>query len=244
MCDVCGSQPEWIAATPSDGLEVRRKRKPKQEAAPVERVSPPPTPAPRPMNDAADVDPDLLSFFKEWRRLRAQQSSVPAYIVLSDAALVDLCRKRPSNLRELLAVSGVGQRKAELYGGDIFGAFEAFGKGARAAAKAQAQASPAEETIRLLGEGKTFAEIAEARGRQVATVVNMVADLVERGRVAYRIEWVGEEAHRQIEEAIRRLGSQWLKPLREVLPPEIGYDEIRLVVAWARAAAGSFVTQR
>jgi ATP-dependent DNA helicase RecQ len=247
MCDVCGSQPEWIAATPSDGLAVKKKRKPKQEAAPVERAeSPAPKPAapPRPMDDVADIDPALLAFFKEWRSRRAQQSSVPAYIVLSDAALVDLCRKRPSNLRELLAVSGVGERKAELYGGEIFAAFEAFGKGARAAAKPAAQASPAEETIRLLGEGKSFAEIAEARGRQVATVVNMVADLVEKGRLAYRIEWVGEEVHRQVEEAIGRLGSQWLKPLREALPPEIGYEEIRLVVAWARAAVGPIVTPR
>jgi ATP-dependent DNA helicase RecQ len=239
MCDVCGSQPEWIAATPTDGLAVKKKRRPKAEAAPapVERESPAPKPAAvRPMDDIGDIDPDLLAFFKEWRARRAKQSSVPAYIVLSDAALVDLCRKRPSNLRELLAVSGVGERKAELYGGEIFAAFEAFRKGARAAAKAAPQASPAEETIRLLGEGKTFAEIAEARGRQVATVVNLVADLVEKGRLPYRVEWVGEAAHRRIEEAIGRLGSQWLKPLREALPPEITYDDIRLVVAWARSA--------
>ncbi len=64
----------------------------------------------------------------------------------------------------------------------------------------------------------------------------MVADLVERGRLEYRMEWVGEAAHDQISAAIARLGSQWLKPLREALPPEITYDQIRLVVAYARAA--------
>ncbi len=67
---------------------------------------------------------------------------VPAYVVLSDAALDDLCRKRPANLRELLSVSGIGERKAELYGRDIFAAFEAFDKGARAAAREAAQVSP------------------------------------------------------------------------------------------------------
>jgi ATP-dependent DNA helicase RecQ len=88
----------------------------------------------------------------------------------------------------------------------------------------------------MLAQGKTFEEIAQARGRQVATVVNMVADLVERSRLAYRIEWVGEDAHKRIEEAVQRLGSQWLKPLRDALPAEFTYDQIRLVVAWARAA--------
>jgi ATP-dependent DNA helicase RecQ len=161
---------------------------------------------------------------------------VPAYIVLSDAALEDLCRKRPANLRELLQVTGIGERKAELYGGEIFGVFEAYRKGARAAAREKPVESPAEETIRMLAQGKTFEEIAQARGRQVATVVNMVADLVERSRLAYRIEWVGEDAHKRIEEAVQRLGSQWLKPLRDALPAEFTYDQIRLVVAWARAA--------
>ena len=88
--------------------------------------------------------------------------------------------------------------------------------------------------MRLLAEGKSFEEIAQIRGRQFSTVVNMVADLVEKGRLEYRMEWVGEANHRQIEEVVRRLGSQWLKPLREALPPEITYEQIRLVVAFVR----------
>jgi len=33
---------------------------------------------------------------------------------------------------------------------------------------------------------------------------------------------------------VRRVGAQWLKPLREALPAEITYDQIRLVVAYVR----------
>ena len=62
----------------------------------------------------------------------------------------------------------------------------------------------------------------------------MVADLVEKG--SSRTGWNGwERTHRKIEEAIGRLGSQWLKPLREALPPEISYEQIRLVVADVRS---------
>ena len=179
---------------------------------------------------------DLIDLFKEWRRNAAQRASVPAYIVLSDAALEDLCRKRPSNLRELLNVSGIGERKAELYGSEIFAVFEAFRNGARAAAREADRVSPAEETIRLLAQGKSFEEIAQIRGRQVSTVVNMVADLVEQGSLEYRVEWVGAENQRVIEEAVRRLGAQWLKPLREALPAEITYEQIKLVVAHVRAS--------
>ena len=106
---------------------------------------------------------------KQWRCRAAQRAAVPAYIVLCDASLEDLCRKQPSNLRELLRVFGFGERKAELYGSEIFAAFEAFRNGARAAApkgNAEGQVSPAEETMRLLAEGKSFEEIARIRGRQ------------------------------------------------------------------------------
>ena len=67
----------------------------------------------------------------------------------------------------------------------------------------------------------------------------MVADLIEKGRLQYNIAWVGEEEHKLIAEAIGRLGSQWLKPLRDALPERITYDQIRLGVAWARRAEGS-----
>ena len=91
--------------------------------------------------------------------------------------------------------------------------------------------SSAEETLQLIGDGKTFEEIARIRGRQLATVVNMVADLIEKGRLEYRTEWVTALHRERIEEAVKRLGSQWLKPLREAVPEEITSDRIRLVVA-------------
>jgi ATP-dependent DNA helicase RecQ len=233
--------PDWVAAPVEEDLAAGKRRKRRIKAAPVGQASrpaagpqPSATPA-RPQSVAPSPQRDLIDFFKEWRRNTAQRASVPAYIVLSDAAVEDLCRKRPSNLRELLDVSGIGERKAELYGSEIFAAFEAFRNGARAAAREADRVAPAEETIRLLALGKTFEEIAQIRGRQVSTVVNMVAGLVEQGSLEYRVEWVGEETHRVVEEAVRRLGAQWLKPLREALPAEITYDQIRLVVAYVRA---------
>jgi ATP-dependent DNA helicase RecQ len=214
MCDVCGNSPPWMAA-------------------PAAAVQPKPQPQ-QPAREGPAADRELVNFFKQWRRQAAKEAAVPAYVVLSDAALEDLCRKQPTNAGELLAVTGIGERKAELWGAGILATFEAFRNGARAEEGEAARSSPADETIRLLSEGRSFDEIAQIRGRQVQTVVNMVADLVEKGRLDYRMEWVGEQIHAQIEEAIGRLGSQWLKPLREALPEGITYDQIRLVVAFTR----------
>lgn len=244
MCDVCGNIPDWLQAVVAEDPAVKKKKKAKAASEP-ERAERPERPAPRaaervkpPRTPEPASDRDLVAFFKDWRRDAAQRAAVPAYVVLSDAALEDLCRKQPSNLRELLAVNGFGERKAELYGSEIFAAFEAYRKGARAAVREVAQTTPADETVRLLAEGKTFEQIAEIRARQVSTVVHTVADLVEKNRVEYKMEWVGgEENHRRIEQVVRQVGPQWLKPLRAALPDEVTYDQIRLVVAYVRSTS-------
>ena len=153
---------------------------------------------------------------------------------MHDASLEELCRVRPSSLSELLGVSGFGERKAELYGPQILDALEQFSAGARVVEVREKKSKPAEETMRLLAEGRTFAEIARIRGRQLATVVAMVADLVERGDLAFQPGWVGREQQSKIEAACARMGLARLKSLKDVLPAETTFEEVRLVVAHLR----------
>ncbi len=58
----------------------------------------------------------LLTKLKELRLEIAQDEKVPAFVVFSDATLVDMCRKHPRTENDLLDVSGVGQVKLERYG--------------------------------------------------------------------------------------------------------------------------------
>jgi ATP-dependent DNA helicase RecQ len=64
----------------------------------------------------APVDEALLAKLKDLRRALAQEGRVPAYVVFSDAALRDMCRKRPATLMAFLAVNGVGEVKMKKYG--------------------------------------------------------------------------------------------------------------------------------
>jgi ATP-dependent DNA helicase RecQ len=240
MCDVCGNRPAWIEEPIVEAFAKKSAKKKKKRAAQAEaprteaRREPASTRAGAPI---ASVEPPadraLIDFLKQWRLRAAQRAAVPAYVVLSDASLEDLCRKRPSNLRELLGVFGFGERKAEMYGSEIFAALEAFRNGGRAE-RQERQASPAEETIALLAEGKSLEEIARIRGRRLSTVVEVVVGLIAEGRVEYRMDWVGEARHNEIAEAVRRLGTDRLKTLKDALPADVTYEELRLVVAWAK----------
>ena len=62
------------------------------------------------------VDRTLFAELKALRRVIADEKNVPAYIVFSDATLVDMCKKCPTTLNEMLDVSGVGRVKLNLYG--------------------------------------------------------------------------------------------------------------------------------
>ena len=62
------------------------------------------------------IDRSLFAELKALRRELADENNVPAYIVFSDATLIDMCKKLPTTTEELLEVSGVGKVKLELYG--------------------------------------------------------------------------------------------------------------------------------
>ncbi|NNU16717.1 DNA helicase RecQ [Parvularcula sp. ZS-1/3] len=63
-----------------------------------------------------DFDEDLLSRLKAKRLELAQAKGAPAYTIFSDRTLIDMALRRPTNQPELLAVYGVGLKKAETYG--------------------------------------------------------------------------------------------------------------------------------
>ena len=228
-CDVCGSEPEWLS-TPD---VVERPKRPKP-APPLAGPARPRQPESADKGAAPDVDPELREYLREWRRETAKQHGVPAFVVMHDTSLEELCRIRPGSLSELLRVWGFGERKVASYGRQILDALAEFRKGGRAAASPEKKLPPAEETIRLLAEGHTFEEIAAIRGRQRSRVISMVVDLVERGELEFQPAWVDSEKQASIEAACARLGFERLTPLKNALPPEITFEEIRLVVARLR----------
>ena len=89
------------------------KGKPRPERAPA---------APKKAHAVTDVSEldaagqELYGRLAALRANLAREQNVPAYIVFSNAALVDMCAKRPDSIEEFLGVSGVGAKKAERYG--------------------------------------------------------------------------------------------------------------------------------
>ncbi|MGA2923872.1 MAG: RecQ family ATP-dependent DNA helicase [Candidatus Sulfotelmatobacter sp.] len=219
-CDVCGSVAEWMVKSAAPGKSAAVSRK---------RAAPQPIAAPATGSEAED----LREYLREWRRAMAKETNVPAYIVLHDSSLEEICRRQPKFLAELLEIPGIGERKAEVYGQEILNALEKFRQGTRASGSDRA-VKPGDETLRLLSEGRTLEEVAQIRGRQMSTIVSAVANLLETGQVEFQSAWVTREKLLVIEAACGKVGMERLKALKDILPPEISYDEIKLVVGKTR----------
>jgi len=61
----------------------------------------------------------LFVELKKWRKQKALELDVPAFIVLSDRTLRQLAFDRPQNFEDLQKIHGIGQDKLERFGADL-----------------------------------------------------------------------------------------------------------------------------
>ena len=62
---------------------------------------------------------ELNKKLREWRKTEAAANGHPAFFVLTDAILIKVVMAAPASLSELMAISGIGQEKADRYGAAI-----------------------------------------------------------------------------------------------------------------------------
>ena len=65
---------------------------------------------------AVDYDEDIFNRLRLWRAGIAKQKSIPAYMVFSDATLQAVAAKKPRKYSDLRGISGIGEKKLDLYG--------------------------------------------------------------------------------------------------------------------------------
>jgi DNA helicase-2/ATP-dependent DNA helicase PcrA len=72
----------------------------------------------KPKSPVPTGDP-VFDALRKWRRDRAEEDGVPAYVVFHDATLAEIATRKPRTLADLRGVSGVGPAKLERYGKDV-----------------------------------------------------------------------------------------------------------------------------
>ena len=86
-------------------------------------------PEPRNIEEEPDFDAALFDTLKALRDRLAAKEGKPAYMVFPNAALKDMCVKKPRTLEAFTGVSGVGAVKLKKYGGLFITAIKRHGSG-------------------------------------------------------------------------------------------------------------------
>jgi ATP-dependent DNA helicase RecQ len=195
-----------------------------------------------------DYPRDLFELLRQARRQLAEDADVPPYQVLSDSSLIDLACKLPADSESLIDVSGFGEKKIEFFGDAFLSVVKQWCKEQGIAPKKlrvptrkdrskkskSRLTSTARQSFELFRAGHSLEEIAQERGIQDRTVAGHLADAVIAGKIDLE-EMVAPDRVEAIEQTARQVGSAFLKPIKEALPEDYDYNEIRMVVESLRA---------
>ncbi|WP_075344658.1 DNA helicase RecQ [Tenacibaculum agarivorans] len=169
------------------------------------------------------------SLFERLRALRyriAKEENIAAYLVFNDATLKEIERERPLTDNEFLAISGVGQRKLEVYGGEFMEEIKNFIE-----EKKRGKKNTALETYKLYSQGLTIEEIAEARGLKSPTIFSHLSKLYLEGKDINLDQFTTPETIKKVANAKKVLNNEMaLKPYFEFLEEKIPYEQIRVAL--------------
>ncbi len=184
-------------------------------------------------------DDPLFEALREVRRAIAEAENVPPFVIFSDAALKDMCTKLPMTNEEFLTVSGVGEHKLKKYGLDFIQAIRTFceanpeRKPERMIAAAPKKPSKKAvgdshlETFQLHLQNLSMEEIAEKRELALSTVESHLIQCAQQGMEVNFTVLIPAEYIPLLEEAVKQVGRDRLKPLKEHLPEEVSYFMIK-----------------
>ena len=242
LLSVAGGEFPTLSVTPR-GREFLKNRETLALARPVQRKEEPETRAKGTRDSGGDYDAELYKELSALRRQIAEQRGVPAFVIFGNRTLQDMARSIPRTPAEFARVSGVGRAKLEDLGGPFLERINAYAHEhnmpqatASGSQPAPAPAAPRvvnqsyRETGRIISEGASLSEAAEARGLTAATILGHLERLVEEG---VAVEWShllpSPEQSAEIDVVFAALGDNPLRPVWEELEGRCSYEEIRLV---------------
>lgn len=167
---------------------------------------------PQPVN----INPveQLFEQLKTVRKQLAAATSAPAYVIFSDASLLDMARRRPSTMDEFLQVQGVSERKAVRFGKKFIGAIRKF----EGLSATMPQGTTYKETLILHNAGVPLGEMAQIKGVTVDTIRSHIARLIDEDMISTFGNYITRAEYEAVTSAIAAGGAETEKELRERYP--------------------------
>ncbi len=173
--------------------------------------------------------------FEHLRHLRlqiARKNGLPPYIVFSDATLEEMAAERPANMEAMNQISGIGEVKLREYGRFFLEAIQDFILKKKEEGVATKGATYL-QTLQLYKQGLNVAQIAQRRELSPITIYSHFAYLYERGENIQLGKFVSKEEVKKVLDVLPSLEPPFkMKEIFDALNGELGYDKIRMALAY------------
>lgn len=201
---------------------------------------------------------DLFELLREVRRSLAAIEKVPPYMIFGDNTLKELSIRMPRNKEQFLDISGVGEIKANKFSETFINEIEKYIEDKKidvnwtfskisgvidedknkekktAKASSRGEKKSYEVTVDMLREAKDLKAVAKERELALNTVFSHITQYISEGNnIDFDIDFTkyfDNSEEKQILNVINEIGYEKLKPIKEQLPQNITYDQIRAVV--------------
>jgi ATP-dependent DNA helicase RecQ len=186
---------------------------------------------------------DLFDLLKAERAAIARAENVPAYLIFSDATLIELATYYPQSFDDLSQISGFGEVKMRTYGQQFLRVVveycQRFGIGSkmnekevkiRRESRPEKSSDTKRETLSLFRSGKSIDQIATERDLSTSTVEGHLAYWIEAGDLQLE-QVVAPEKIQLIKRVALEMDGARLTPIKNMLGEQVTYGEIRAVLA-------------
>jgi len=203
--------------------------------------------SPVPINE--NFDKELFERLRELRHTIAQEKDLPPYIIFHDSSLKEMAAYMPQNQEEFFKIKGVGRKKYESYGEEFINLINEYireegldvSELRRQIANNTISNSSIdrlqntnidryEQTYNCYLKGFSLKEIAQQRNLAENTIINHLGRCEKEGKTIDWSRFIDPEKENKILGVIEKVGKERLKPIKEALPGEISYEDIRLVI--------------
>ena len=172
------------------------------------------------------------SLFERLRKLRykiALEENLPAYLIFNDATLKEMEQVRPMSESEFLTISGVGQRKLEVYGDEFIAEILDF-MGSKI--KKPKKTDTHLVTYELYKSGLSIDEISVQRKLKSPTIYSHIAKLYLDGKDINIFDFVSKTEVEDVRKAKTELETPTaLKPYFDYFNEQMDYFKIRLALS-------------
>ncbi|MFI3184580.1 MAG: DNA helicase RecQ [Methylococcaceae bacterium] len=173
----------------------------------------------------------LWNALRAKRKLIAEAQNVPPYVIFHDATLMAMLEAKPANRSQMSLLSGIGQRKLELYADEFLAVISEFADITKNGPIGLSDTMA--ESVALFRLGYSVKQIAQQRELQETTVYGHLAQSLEQGMLVLAdVVELPEQEIKRIEEALINLPEEQqnsLKPVFELFEAQYSYGVLRCV---------------